>query len=123
MDDSEAVALIEKRRNGWLDEDLDTYLALTAEDYVVEVDGKEDVRGRAALEAMVRRNYERFRPIAWEFHEIAAHGSTVLAEWTTTIEARATGERWAMRAMSIAEVRNGVLCWWREYRAGIEQVT
>jgi hypothetical protein len=26
----------------------------------------------------VRRNYERFVPIAWEFHEIAAGGSRAL---------------------------------------------
>jgi len=123
MNASDAVAVIERRRDAWLDEDLDTYLGLTAEDYVIEVDGKEDVRGRAALEEMVRRNYERFRPVAWEFHAIVARGSTVLAEWTTTLEARATGERWALRAMSICEVRDGVLSWWREYRAPIERVT
>jgi limonene-1,2-epoxide hydrolase len=116
MDYSEARGLIERRSNAWLNEDLDTYLGLTAEDYVVEVDGKEDVRGRAALEAMVRRNYTRFRPIAWEFHELAVHGSKVLAEWTVTLEARETGARWSMRAMSICEIREGVICWWREYR-------
>lgn len=116
MERSDAVALIEKRRDAWLNEDLDTYLGLTAEDYVVEVDGKEDVRGRAALEEMVRRNFRRFRPVAWEFHEVAVHGSKVLAEWTVTLEARATGDRWSMNAMSICELHDGVIWWWREYR-------
>ncbi len=116
MDRSDAVALIEKRRDAWLNEDLETYLGLTAEDYVVEVDGKEDVRGRAALETMVKRNYERFRPVAWDFHEIAVHDSKVLAEWTVTLESRATGDRFSLRAMSIGEIRDGVLVWWREYR-------
>jgi limonene-1,2-epoxide hydrolase len=105
MDDSDAVRIIERRRDAWLDEDLDT------------------LRGRAALEAMVRRNYERFRPVACEFHAIVARVSTVLAEWTTTLEARATGDRWALRAMRICEVRDGKLSWWREYRAPLEPVT
>lgn len=113
---SEAVALIEERRDAWLNQDLEAYLSLTAEDYLFEADGKEQLRGRVAMEDMVRRNYERFRPISWEFHEIAVHRSNVLAEWTVTLEARANGARWSFPAMSICEIRDGAIAWWREYR-------
>jgi ketosteroid isomerase-like protein len=122
MEPSEAVALIQKRADAWVNEDLATYLALTAEDCVVEVNGKADMPDRSALEEAVRRNYERFRPIAWDFHEIVADGSKVFAEWTTTLEARDTGVRWSYKAMSVCEVRDGVLCWWHEYRAPVTQV-
>ena len=123
MSPSEAVAVVQKRADAWVREDLETYLALTAEDYVVEVDGNEDMRGRSVLEEVVRRNYERFRPIAWDFHEIAGDGSRVFAEWTATLEARDTGVRWSYKAMSVCEVRDGVLCWWHEYRAPMTQVS
>jgi hypothetical protein len=122
MEPSEAVALIQKRADAWVNEDLTTYLALTAEDYTVEVNGKEDVPDRSALEETVRRNYERFRPVAWDFHELAANGSKVFAEWTVILEARATGVRWSYKAMSVCEVRDGVLRWWHEYRAPVTEV-
>jgi limonene-1,2-epoxide hydrolase len=114
---SEAVAVIEERRDAWVNEDLETYLGLTAEDYVLEVNGQEELRGRVAFEDMIRRNYERFLPVSWDFHEIVSHGSHVLAEWTVTMEEKATGVRWSVMGMSVCEVRNGVLAWWREYRS------
>jgi limonene-1,2-epoxide hydrolase len=114
---SEAVELIEKRRDAWLNEDLDTYVGLTAEEYVLEVEGHEELRGRAAFEDMIRHNYERARPVSWEFHEIASHGPNVLAEWTVASEEKASGARWSVRGMSICDVRNGVVTWWREYRS------
>jgi limonene-1,2-epoxide hydrolase len=119
MDQAEPAALVLKRRDAWLSEDLDTYLSLTADDYTIEADGIEQNRGRASLEQTVRRNYEKYRPISWEFHEMAVDGTKVLAEWTVTMEARSTGSRWSLKAMSICEVRNGQLAWWREYRLPI----
>jgi limonene-1,2-epoxide hydrolase len=122
MEHSEAAALVRKRAGAWVNEDLTTYLDLTAEDYVVEVNGKSDVPDRSALAEAVTRNYERFRPIAWDFHEIAADGSKVFAEWTVILEARETGVRWSYKAMSVCEVRDGALRWWHEYRAPVTQV-
>jgi limonene-1,2-epoxide hydrolase len=119
VDRAEVAAFLERRSRAWLDEDLETYLGLTAEDYTVEASGAVDVRGRAELEAQVRRNYQRFRPVAWEYHEIAVHGSNVLAEWTVTMESRSDGNRWSLHAMSIGEIRDGRLLWWREYRLPI----
>jgi limonene-1,2-epoxide hydrolase len=122
MEPSEAVALVQKRANAWVVGDVETYLGLTAEDYVVEVGGNVDMSGRSDLEQAVRRNYQRFQPIAWDFHEIAADGSKVFAEWTATLEARDTGVRWSYKAMSVCEVRSGVLSWWHEYRGPMTQV-
>jgi limonene-1,2-epoxide hydrolase len=84
---------------------------------VLEVDGHEELRGRAAFADMIRRNYERFRPVSWDFHEIVSHGSKVLAEWTVAMEDKASGTIWSVKGMSICEVREGVLSWWREYRS------
>jgi hypothetical protein len=60
---------------------------------VLEANGHEELRGRAAFEDMIRRNYERLRPVSWDFHEIVSHGSKVLAEWTVASEEKATGIR------------------------------
>ena len=117
MERSQAVALIEKRRDAWVNEDLESYVRLIAEDYVLEVNGHEELRGRDAFEDLIRRNYERFLPVSWDFHEIVSHDSHVLAEWTVTMEERETGIRLSVMGMSICEVRNGVLTWWREYRS------
>jgi limonene-1,2-epoxide hydrolase len=119
VDRADAVTLLEKRSRAWLDEDLQTYLGLTAEDYTVEANGAVDVRSRAELEQQVRRNYERFRPVDWKYHEIAVHGSKVLAEWTVTMESRTNGNRWSLHAMSVGEIQDGRLLWWREYRLPI----
>jgi limonene-1,2-epoxide hydrolase len=117
VEHSEAVTLVEKRRDAWVNEDLETYLGLTGEDYVLEVNGHEELRGRVAFENMIRRNYERFLPVSWDFHEIVSHDPHVLAEWTVTMEEKRSGARWSVMGMSICEVRNGVLTWWREYRS------
>ena len=117
MERTEAVELLERRRNAWLREDVDAYLSTFAEDFVFQADGVEESRGKASLEAIIRRSYEQFRPVNWEFHDIAVHGSNVLAEWTVTVEDRYTRATSTMNAMYISEVRNGVSTWIREYRA------
>jgi hypothetical protein len=41
MDHKEAVALLKKRRDAWLNRDLDSYLRLFAEDFVFIAGGAE----------------------------------------------------------------------------------
>jgi len=116
MDRAEAVALIEKRRNAWLSEDVDTYLSMFSKDFAFYVNGVELIAGRRALENAVRRNYLRFQPVSWEFSEIAVHGSNVLAEWTVTMTERTTGTKQSIRAMSICEIGDGLTTWQREHQ-------
>ena len=120
MDRAQAVAIIEKRRVAWLSEDLDTYLSLFSDDFAFYVNGIELTRGRSALENAVRRSYLRFRPVSWEFHEVAVHDSTVLAEWTVTTEVRTTGAKRSIRAMCICEISDGLITCQREYQSPLE---
>ena len=119
MDRAQAVTFIEQRRDAWLDEDVDAYLDMFSEDFAFYVNGVELTRGRPALENAIRRSYLRFRPISWEFHEIAVHGDHVLAEWTVIMEERTTGAERTIRAMSICEIRDGRTTWQREYQSPI----
>jgi hypothetical protein len=115
MDRAESVALLNRRRDAWLNRDLDSYLSLFAEDFVFYAGGVEQTRGRAALAEAVRRNYEQFNPIGWDLHEIAVNGQNVSAKWTVTWEEKASGARRSIRAMFICEIRNGLATWGREY--------
>jgi uncharacterized protein (TIGR02246 family) len=115
FDRQEAVALFERRRDAWLAEDFEGYLGLFAPDVVLQTATGKPYQGRDAYGDLVRRSYQAMRPVAFDFHEIAVHGSSVLAEWTITIERRADARQLSYRGMSICEIRDGLIQWWREY--------
>jgi hypothetical protein len=117
MDHGEAARLMARRRDAWLQEDVDSYLRMFSDDFSFSANGVELIQGRLALENAVRRSYLRFRPASWEFHHVAVHGSVVLSEWTAAMEDRTTGAVRSIRAMSVCEIRDGVTTWQREYRA------
>jgi limonene-1,2-epoxide hydrolase len=117
VDRAEAAGYLEQRRQAWLREDVDAYLRMFHDDFTFSANGVELITGRLALENAVRRSYLRFRPISWEFHDIAVHDANVLSEWTVAIEARTSGAIRAVRAMSICEIHDGLTTWQREYRA------
>jgi limonene-1,2-epoxide hydrolase len=112
----EAVALFDHRRRAWLDEDLDGYLALWAEDMTFRSPvHAEPLRGRAAFGELVRRAFAASRPLAFEFTHIAVAGDIVLAEWRIAVERRDDGRRVEWWGMSVAEVRAGLIHAWCEY--------
>jgi len=112
----EAVALFARRRDAWLREDLDAYLALWAEDMSFQSPvHAAPLRGRAAFAELVRRSFAFSRPAAFEFTHIAVHGADVLAEWRIAVERRDGGKRIEWWGMSVAEIRDGVIHAWREY--------
>lgn len=45
---AEAVSLFDPRREAWLEENAEAYLALWAEDMEIEIPGREIVRGKLA---------------------------------------------------------------------------
>lgn len=120
MEQAEAARLLAQRRDAWLREDVDGYLAMFHDDFSFSANGVRLVDGRLALENAVRRSYLRFRPVSWELHEIAVHGDAVLSEWTVATEERTTGIVRSIRAMSICEIRDGLTTWQREYRTAPE---
>ena len=111
-----ARAVFEQRRVAWLTEDLEAYVACFAEDVVLEIPGR-TVRGHAEYEPMARGSFTWARPLSFDFHHIAADGGIVFADWTITVERRTDGARIAWRGMSVCELRDGVIAWWREYYA------
>lgn len=109
-----AREVFERRRAAWLAEDLDRYLACFADDVVLDVPGR-TVRGHAEYEAMTRGSFAWARPLSFEFHHLAADGDIVFADWTIAVERRSDATRIEWRGMSVCELRDGVIAWWREY--------
>ena len=112
----EAVRLFERRRDAWIAEDLDAYLALFAADLSFQSPvHAEPLRGRDAFAALVRGSNERVRPAFFEFDHIAVEGDWVLAEWRIGIDDRTSGARREYAGMSSCRIENGLIVWWREY--------
>jgi len=112
----EALALFERRRQAWLREDLEGYLALWAEDMSFQSPvHAEPLRGRTAFADLVRRSFAAFRPLRFDFTHVTVHGPHVLAEWTIAVERRDGGRRVEWWGMSVAEIRDGLIHRWREY--------
>jgi ketosteroid isomerase-like protein len=109
-----AQAVFDRRRQAWLAEDVAAYLDCWVDDLVLETPGRV-VRGRADYEALVRGSLGWAKPRAFEVHHLAAAGDVVLADWTITVERRADGQAVAWRGMSVCELRDGRILWWREY--------
>ena len=111
----EAVALFEKRRQAWLREDVDAYLALWADDMTFQSPVHPEPLGRAAFADLIRQSAAFSRLLHFDFDHIAVHGPMVLAEWTIAIERRDSGQRVEWRGMSVAQIRDGLIVEWREY--------
>jgi uncharacterized protein (TIGR02246 family) len=109
-----ARAVFERRRAAWLAEDLDEYLACFAEDVVLDVPGR-TIRGRAEYEPMARGSFAWARPLSFDFHHLGTDGDIVFADWTIAVERRSDGMRVEWRGMSVCELSDGKIVWWREY--------
>jgi limonene-1,2-epoxide hydrolase len=111
---AEAVAVFERRRDAWLREDADAYLACFTDGIVLRTPTVE-VAGIDAYRAVVRRSLAALRPVSFDFHHIAVDGTSVLAEWTIALDVRASGDRITYRGMSVCELRDGLIASWREF--------
>ncbi|HZR83475.1 MAG TPA: nuclear transport factor 2 family protein [Candidatus Binatia bacterium] len=111
----EAVRLFERRRDAWLAEDLDAYLALFAPGLEFRSPVHAEPLGHAAFADLVRASNARMRPVSFDFERLAVHGDDVLAEWRIRIAERATGRIVEYSGMSACRIAGGLIAWWREY--------
>ena len=81
-----------RRRDAWLREDMDAYLACWAEDMTFASPvHPEPIRGREAYAASSARRRTAVRPLRFDIGHLAVRGDVVLAEWEIEAEHRASG--------------------------------
>ena len=121
MDIKAARAAFDRRRAAWLAEDLDGYMDCWVDDMVIDVPGR-TITGKDAYRALSASSFEWGRPVAFEFQHLAVDstsndgdGDVVLADWTITVERRRDGAEIKWRGMSVCQLRDGQITWWREY--------
>jgi ketosteroid isomerase-like protein len=113
---AEADALFARRRDAWLREDHDAYLACWAEDMTFGSPVHTvPIRGREAYARLIRASAQTVRPLRFAVDHLAVRDDVVLAEWEIEAEHRASGARLQWRGMSVAKYRDGLIVWWREY--------
>lgn len=117
MTHADAVRWFERRRQAWLAEDRDAYLACWADDMRFASPAHDPpLVGRAAYAELVRRSAAAVRPVAFDVHHLAVDGDVVLAEWTIRIADRRSGAQGGWDGMSRAHYRSdGRIVAWREY--------
>ncbi|HEV7733233.1 MAG TPA: nuclear transport factor 2 family protein [Candidatus Binatia bacterium] len=113
---AEATALFDRRREAWLAEDTDAYLACWADDMTFASPMHDPpLRGRDAYATLVRGSAAMVRPESFDVHHLAVHADTVLAEWTITVIHRPTNATMQWRGMSTCTYRDDRIATWREY--------
>ena len=113
---SSAIELFERRRAAWLGEDVDGYLALWAEDMSFQSPvHAEPLVGKTAYSELIHRSMTMIQPVAFDIYHLAVEDPLVLAEWRAEVEWRADGRRSSWRGMSVCEIRDGLITFWREY--------
>jgi limonene-1,2-epoxide hydrolase len=99
----------------WLSADIDAYLACWHEDMELTLPGGRVVRGIDAYRNMVEASFAWAAPVSFDVHALAVDGALVLADWT--IQARRCDDgvvvEWS--GLSICELRDGRISWWREH--------
>src|SRR5437763_1533406 len=70
----EAIDLFDRRRRAWLAEDVDSYLALWADDLRFRSPSHAEPIGRAAFAELVRRSFATARPLRFDVTHIAVTG-------------------------------------------------
>jgi ketosteroid isomerase-like protein len=116
LNHDDAMRLFEQRRDAWLAEDLERYLAFFAEDVIFQSPVHEKpLRGKKAYEELVRTSAPLVRPIAFDITSLAVHGNRALAEWTITLEWRNEARQISYSGMSSATIKDGLITEWREY--------
>jgi limonene-1,2-epoxide hydrolase len=112
----EAADLFDRRRNAWLGEDVEAYLAMWAEDMTFQSPlHQPPLRGREAFARLVRQSMAIMKPEAFDVRHLAVRGRTLLAEWRIAAVHRDSGQHVEWEGMSVADIEDGRIKRWREY--------
>jgi limonene-1,2-epoxide hydrolase len=111
----EAKAIFDRRIAAWLAEDVDGYLACWHDDMQLTLPGGKVIEGIDAYRRMVEGSFAWAAPVSFDVHALAGDGDRVLSDWTIRARRRDDGVIVEWRGLSICELRDGKITWWREH--------
>jgi limonene-1,2-epoxide hydrolase len=115
---ADARRLFDARVRAWLAADIDAYLDCWHADLELTLPGGRVIAGVAAYRAMVEQSLTWAAPVSFDVHALAVDGDKVLADWTICARRRADGVVVAWSGLSVCELRDGRISWWREHHLG-----
>ena len=110
----DARAVFARRITAWLAADIDAYLDCWHDDMVLTLPGGRTVEGIDAYRRMLEQSFAWATPVSFDVHALAVDGDNVLADWTIRAR-RADDVEVEWRGLSICELRDGRITWWREH--------
>jgi ketosteroid isomerase-like protein len=115
-DVDEAHEVFTRRIEAWLAEDVDAYLDCWHNDMRIEMPTGV-IEGAARYRKLLVGSFAWATPVSFEVHHLAVDGEhdIVFADWTIRARRRADDVLVEWRGLSICELRDGRISWWREH--------
>ena len=112
----EARAVFDRRVAAWLAEDVDAYLACWHDDMRIEMPSGA-IESAAKYRKLVDASFRWAAPVSFVVHRLAVDDETGsgLADWTIRARRRADDVEIEWRGLSVCELRDGRITWWREH--------
>ena len=129
--------MFDQRVTAWLAADVDAYMDCWHADMQLTLPGGRVVSGVDAYRRMVEQSFAWAEPISFNVHALATtmapsapsdrpsarrtplrphgDGDLVLADWTIRVRRREDGVVVEWSGLSICELRDGRITWWREH--------
>jgi ketosteroid isomerase-like protein len=113
---AEAEAVFARRIAAWLAEDVDAYVDCWHDDLRIEMPTG-TVEGAAKYRKLVNASFAWAAPVSFDVHHLAVDpdASIVFADWTIRARRREDGVTVEWRGLSVCELRDGRIAWWKEY--------
>jgi len=107
-------SLIEQARNAWVTRDVDTLTELFTDDGELIVPGQRS-RGRARIREQIANFAQKYMDVNITIQRIVIDGNQAAVEWHYEDTEKSTGKRSQADDAIILEVKDGQICYWREY--------